>query len=320
MKKFFALLIAVMMILSLAACSKAGENSAGENASGSAEPAATEAPAPQTIAEDTSAVNMIFAPPEGYETVNRHYEYAADGSVIDKSFTYTFDDDAEVIIGYTKGKEVTDEIPQSYLDDAEIIDYAGKSFSVITTGTTIMSVAQDGDVVYGIGWSFAEEIDRDAFDKLMDGISFADNTEAGENGDDLFDIRYTLDSSLNVVSINNNMTETPDGEAVDKSLTWYYGEDEDNVDFRILIKVFRNSTVEDEISKDYRTEELELGGVTYTVLYEDTDSDKPFAYYTQHGEDVYQIRNMGVNSGWSVNRSDESYAALENLMSTVSFE
>lgn len=315
MKKLLALVIAALMIVSLAAC-----GSSGSGQGNSAEPdAPTEAPAPQTIAEDTCAVDMSFTPPEGYATVNRHYEYAADGSVVDKSFTYTFDDDAEVIIGYTKGAEITDEIPQSYLDDAEIIDYAGKSFSVITSGSTIMGVVQDGDVVYGIGWSFAEEIDREAFDQLMNGIRFTDNTEAGTNGDDLFDISYTLDSSLNVVSVNNNLTETPDGETVDKSLTWYYGTDKDNVDFRIMIKVFKNSTVEEEISSYGTTGELELGGVTYTVLYESDDSEKPFAYYTQQGSDVYQIRNMGVSSGWSTDRSDESYAALENLMSTVSF-
>lgn len=319
MKKIFAFLLAALMIFTLAACADSSQNQGGSDTADNTVPAATEAPAPQKIADDTTAVTLSFIPPEGYDTVTRHYEYVADGSVIDKTFTYTFADKSEVIIGHTKGKEVTDEIPQSYLDDAEIIDYSGKSFYVITKGSTVMGVCQDDDVVYGIGWSFADEVDRDAFDALMNSISFTDNAEVGENGDDLYDIRYTLDSSLNVVSINNNLTETPDGDTVDKSITWYYGEDADALDFRLMIKVFKNSAVEEEISDDYRTGELELGGVTYTVLYEEDDSEKPFAYYTQHGADVYQIRNMGVSGFWSTDRSDESYEALEKLMNTVSF-
>ena len=321
MKKIVSLLLAGLMLFALASCFGSGDKSGAQDSpSDSTETVATEAPAPQKISEDTTAVNMSFTPPEGYDTVNRHFEYAADGSVVDKSFSYTFADKSEVIIGYAKGKQITDEIPQRYLDDAEIIEYSGKSFYIVTQGSTIMGVCQDDVVVYGIGWSFTDEIDRDAFDQLMHGISFIDDIEVGENGDDLYDIRYTLDSSLNVVSVTNSLTETPDGEAVDKSITWYFGEDKDNLDFRLMIKVFRNSTVEKELPEDYRTGEIELGGITYTAIYDSDTAEKPFAYYTQYGSDVYQIRNMGVSGIWSVTRSDESYEALEKLMSTVSFE
>ena len=290
MKKLLAFLLAGLMVFTLAACSGSSDDSDAKDSSGSAEPAATEAPGPKTIAEDTTAISLSFTPPESYDTVKRHLEYAADGSVIDKSFTYTFADKSEIIIGYTKGKKVTDEIPQSYLDKAEVIEYAGKSFSVITQGSTIMSVCQDNDVVYGIGWSFADEVDRGKFDSLMNGISITDNTETVGNGDD------------------------------DKSITWYCGKDKDNIDYRLLIKVFKNSTVEEKLPSYDTTGELERGGVTYTAVYENESKEKPYAYYTRHGEDVYEIRNMGVSSGWSTTRSDESYEALEKLMSTVSFE
>lgn len=319
MKRILCLLLTGIMVFALAACS-ASTGEAQGSSSGSTEAIATEVSAPQKIAEDTTAVSMSFTPPEGYATVNRHFEYAPDGSVVDKSFTYQFEDKSECIIGYTKGKEITDEIPQSYLDNAEVIEYSGKSFSVVTQGSNIMAVCQDGDIVYGVGWSFSDEADRDKFDSLMNKISFTDNTETVENGDDLYAIRYTLDSSLNVVSINNNLTETPDGEAVDKSISWYYGTDKDNIDFRLLIKVFKNSTVEKEVSTDYKTEEIELGGITYTAIYNSDTDEKPFAYYTQQGSDVYQIRNMGKSGGWSTTRSDESYEALEKLMNTVRFE
>ena len=313
MKKILCLLLAGVMVFAISSCSGSGENSGGS------EPAATEALKPQKIAEDTTAVNMSFTPPEGYDTVSRHLEYAADGSVIDKSFSYKFSDKSEVMIGYSKGKKITDEIPQRYLDKAENVKYGGKSFLIVTQNKTLMGVCQDGDVIYGIGWSFADAVDRNKFNKIMEGIGFTDNTAATENDDDLYAIRYTLDSSLNVVSVSNKLTETSNGEAVDKSLTWRYGKDKDNIDFRLMIQVFKNTTVEKELPKDYKTGEVEMGGIKYTAVYDTGTAEKPFAYYTQHGSDVYQIRNMGKSGGWSVTRSDESYKALENLMKTVSF-
>ena len=277
MKKILCLLLAGVMIFAISSCSGSGENSGGS------EPAATEALKPQKIAEDTTAVNMSFTPPEGYDTVSRHLEYAADGSVIDKSFSYKFSDKSEVMIGYSKGKKITGEIPQRYLDKAENVKYGGKSFLIVTQDKTLMGVCQDGDVIYGIGWSFADAVDRNKFNKIMEGI------------------------------------ETSNGEAVDKSLTWRYGKDKDNIDFRLMIQVFKNTTVEKELPKDYKTGEVEMGGIKYTAVYDTGTAEKPFAYYTQHGSDVYQIRNMGKSGGWSVTRSDESYKALENLMKTVSF-
>lgn len=320
MKKLITLILAALFILSLAACSGSSDNSGGSDAADKEDVAATEAPAAKTLADETTALSLSFTPPEGYDTVNRHIEKKADGTVVDKSFTYTFADKSEVNIGCTKGKEITEEIPQSYLDKAESAEYAGKTFSVITEGKTIMALCQDGDIIYGIGYSFADEADNDAFDKLMKGISITDNNEAVETDDELYDINYTLDKSLNQVAVSYNQTEKPDGTEVEKSLIWFYGKDYDNVDFRLMIKVYKNSTVEKELPEDYRSEQVDIGGVTYTAIYDTDTGENPFAYYTQHGDDVYQIRNMGVSSTWSTKRSDESYEALKNLINTVSFK
>ncbi len=318
MKKVITMLLTLILALSIVACSGSGKGSGGSDSAENEENAATEAP--KTLAQETTAVSLSFTPPEGYDTVNRHIEKKADGTIIDKSFMYTFADKSEIDIGYTTGKKITDEIPQSYLDKAESVEYAGKPFSVITEGKTIMAVCQDGDAVYGIGYSFADKLDKDAFEKLMKGISILDNDEAIETDDDLFAINYTLDKSLNQVSVSNSQTEKPDGTLVDKSLVWFFGKDKDNIDFRLMIKVYKNSTVEKELPTDYRSEQVEIGGVTYTAIYDTDTSESPFAYYTQQGDDVYQIRNMGVSGSWSTTRSDESYKALKDLMNTVSFK
>lgn len=320
MKKAITLILALLLMLSVVACSGSDNGSGGSGSADKEEVAATEGSAAKTLADETTAVSLSFTPPKGYDTVNCHIEKKADGTIVDKSFTYTFADESEVDIGYTKGKQITDEIPQSYLDKAESAEYAGKPFSIITEGKTIMSLCQDGDVIYGVGYTFADEIDKDAFEKLMKGISITEKDEVVEIDEDLFDINYTLDKSLNQVAVSSSRTEKPDGTLVDKSLIWFYGKDYDNVDFRLMIKVYKNTTVEKELPKDYRTEKVEIGGVTYTAIYDTDTSESPFAYYTQQGDDVYQIRNMGVSSSWSTKRSDESYAALKNLMNTVSFK
>lgn len=320
MKKTIAVLLAVLLLVTLAACSGTGSKPGNGPGDTTAQAPTEQTPAePQKIADDTTALGLVFTPPEGYADVNRHFEYAADGSLVDKSLSYRFADKSEVMIGATKGKQITDEIPQSYLDKAEVVEYGGKSFYVVTQGNNVMAVCQDNDVAYGLGWSFADALDRGKFDALMDGISFTDNTDTVENGDDLFDITYTPDSSLNAVTVMNNLTETPDGETVDKAITRYYGADKDNIDFRLLVKVTKNTTVEEVIPKFDTAKELERDGVTYTAVYNTNDGERPYAYFTQRGNDVYEIRNMGTGSSWSVTRSDASYEALEKLMSTVSF-
>ena len=156
MKKAITLILALLLMLTVVACSGSDNGSGGSGSADKEEAAATEGSAAKTLADETTAVSLSFTPPEGYDTVNCHIEKKADGTIVDKSLTYTFADESEVDIGYTKGKQITDAIPQSYLDKAESAEYAGKPFSIITEGKTIMAVCQDGDVIYGVGYSFAE--------------------------------------------------------------------------------------------------------------------------------------------------------------------
>ena len=318
MKKLLALLIAAALIFSLAACSASGTDSKGDNASDNSAAEPTEAPV-ITAADDTDVLAMHFNAPEGYDTVERYIEKFSDGSISQKTLTYEFADDSEIMVGYTYGHSITEAVSQEKLDEAEIAEYAGKSFYIIEQYTTVMAVNQEENYMYGIGYTFSGEIDREKFDAFMDGVSFTDSTATEENDDDMYEIHYALDSTWKISTTNSNQMETPDGEIVKKSIGWHVGEDEDNLDFRFVVRVFKNAKVEDQLSEDKEYEEQEINGVTYTVL-KTSDDHKPYEYYTQRGDDVYMIRNNGVSGGWGVDRTEESEAAFETLLNSISFD
>ena len=139
-----------------------------------------------------------------------------------------------------------------------------------------------------------------------------------KNDTDLYDISYKLDEALKVYSYSTNLTETPDGETVEKSVTWKFGEDSDNIDFRFQIAVCKNSTVKEQLKEDKEYEEKTIGTIAYTVRVPD-EGKKAFEYITQHGKDVYIIRNNG-KSGWFTTRSEESEEAFEKFLNTISFK
>ena len=102
-------------------------------------------------------------------------------------------------------------------------------------------------------------------------------------------------------------------------LVFTIGKDGDNLDFRFYVCLLKNTTLENELDSEKEYEEKTVGDITYKVLKPD-EGKAAFAYYTQHGDDVYEIRNRGVSNGWfGVSRSEESEAAFEKFLNSVHF-
>lgn len=315
MKKLTAVFLAAVIALSLTACANSGQGSEVQSGGNTETAAPTEAPA----ADETDAYGMRFTAPEGYETVERSLEVFADGAVSQKSFTYKFADKSEIIVGYTYGHSITEAVSQSKLDEADTVEYGGVSYTVIDEGRTRMAVNENGNDMYAVGYTFAEEIDSAQFDAFMNGVSLTGDAAPSQIDDDLFAIRYTLDSSWKLSTTNNTVVETPDGEPVKKTIGWHFGENEDNLDYRFVVRVFKNTTVAEQLSSDYEYEEQELGGITYSVI-KPTNDSKPYEYFTQHGDDVYELRNNGTPDGWGVTRTEASETAFDALVNSVHFE
>ncbi len=310
MKKILALLLCVLLTLSLSAC--------GGGKKSEKKVKVTEAPKPVTAATDTDAMKLHFTPPAGYDTVERMIGKNGTGDTTEKSFTYTFADESSAMLGYTVGKQLTDSVPQETLDKAKTATYAGKEFKVIEQNKTLAAFYQEGTTIYAVGYSFKDKVDNAKFESLMAGISFTNATTTEENTDDLFGIRYDAKVAGNICGTSITLTEKPDGTLVNKSMSWHYGKNDDEPDYRFLIRVYKNSTVEEQLSKDKTYEDKVINGITYKVRKAD-EGKKPFEYFTQHGNDVYKIYNNGKSSSWFVDRSEQSEAAFAKFLNTISF-
>ena len=309
MKKILAAYMSALAILSLTACSSAGQSSADSQQSAQAQPTTA-----AVVSQDKGVNQMSFTAPEAYKTVERYIEKYSDGKLAEKDITYNFEDESSICYACMFGITLADEIP---LEKTTAAEYNGVSYQMYETGKNECAFLQKDADAYAVRYKFADSIDKEKFDKVMANVKFTENADLTENNIEFDGIQYILDSTLNVYCTTSTLKETPDGTAVEKRLSWKFGKDKDNEDFAFLIAEYKNTTVEQQLKKDKKYEQKQVGNITYTVR---ADSDgKPYEYYTQHGSDVYLIRNNG-KSGFVTTRSDKSVEAFEKLLSTISFK
>lgn len=311
MKRVYALLLSVLLIVMLAACAPAGSDAQGADTQPQEE--ATEAPV-LTVKDDASVFALQFTPPASYEKVRRFIEEDASGKIVEKNLVYTFADESELSYAYMINVTIGDYLD---LDTMESKEVDGGTFYYRDDSGDAQAFLQMGEDVYGI--QYAKCPDMETFEALLDSITFSDSADTLGHDRDLFDINYTIDDSLPLWGYTSNITETPAGELIQKEVTWLFGKEMDDLDFRFMIRVYKNKTIEELKKEDKLYEEATVNDIAYTVLASE-DDDPPYEYYTQHGDDVYEIRNSGSNTGWYTVRSDESYTAFDAFLNTISFK
>ncbi|MBQ7688400.1 MAG: hypothetical protein IJT27_04190 [Clostridia bacterium] len=299
MKKIIAVMMALALAVSFAACAKQGDGGK----------------APKTLAGDTSVMAMCFAAPEGYETVGRVIDKTADGVITEKNIVYNFADGAKLTFAYGANLTLSELFD---LTDKETAEYGGRTFYLTSTGKTMRAFAQEGEDLYCINFDLPDEDSRARYDAVAETVSFVEEKETQENGDDLYAINWSFDEAWNCVSASSYLEETPDGAVKEKSMTWRFGADADNVDFRFEIIVYKDAALADQLDDEKQYVEEEINGVTYSVLAVSED-EKPYDYYVQQGDDVYRIKNLGVSNGLFSSRSEESDAAFAQFMNGISF-
>ncbi len=313
MKKTLIVLLALFMVLALAACS--GDKS---DALGEAEP--TDAPELH-IKDDTSLPGMRFTPQEGFNSVQRTLDKNADGSLVEKNLKYFYDHDVTMNFAYAEAKDqkLADLLK---LDELESVDCGGVTFYIQESGDTLMAFAQDGDRIYGIEYVREQgSKDREALDNALKNLVFEDDETVTDHADPevLGEITYQMDSSLTLASSYSDLTESADGDLQKKSYTWRFGKDNDNIDFRFLIRYDKDTKLEDALSKEVTYKDGKIGDLSCKIRNE-KNSGKPIEYYIQNGKDVYEIKNLGSSNGWYSSHSDESHAAFEALIKTIAFK
>ena len=319
MKKILALLLALTMMFALAACSGSdtakddnGSNSGG-NSSKSEEP--TEAPEPQ-FTDDRALPGMTFEVPNGFTSVERLIDKKADGTLKEKNVKFYYDEDTTLSFAYSEAGD--DNLADMLdLEKLESMDCDGKTFYYYPNGNNVTALAQVDKTLYGVEYARKEgSEDQKMLDDALKNIKFESVEAITENDEGLEAISYELDSKLKVARTVSVQQEDTDANLMKKAMTWYFGDDADDPDFRFLIRVVKNSKVADELNEETEYVDEKLGDVDCKVRKED---DHSIEYFAQIGDDVYEIKNLGTYNGWMTSRSDESYTAFEAFVKTISF-
>lgn len=272
----------------------------------------------QIIADDKSVMNMTFTPPATYESVLRTSEKTSDGKVISKELDYTLADESEFDYAYLYIENV-DLAERLKSDETETKEIEGRTFYIRQSGDNYEAYAQTDAHIYGFAYTPPAEGTRDPFDQAIDAIHFSDKMDTVTDDITFEGVSYTLDEELPLYSTDTSLLQKQDGTELKKSLQWNFGKDGDNLDFRFVFYLFKNTTIENEIDSEKEYEEKTVGDITYTVLKPD-EGKAPYDYFVQHGDDVIEIKNRGVSNGWfGVSRSEESEAAFEKFLNSVHF-
>lgn len=310
MKKLLALLLAVAVLFALAAC---GESKGGIEVT-TEEP--TEDPSlAYRIENDRSVEFMTFVPPEGYTSIERILDMHADGTLSEKTLNFYWDDGSEVSYASTSNYRLEDYLDVSTLESKEI---NGQTAYFYNEGSDHMVMFQIGDVLCALDCVPAEgSEDYSRLDEALENLQFGECEFACEADEDLGPIRCDLSVLGEPVSTSSSERVDLEGNTLRKSFTWRYGQDADNLDYRMLIRVVYGGKVEDELNEYTTYEDGTLLDLPCKIRMEDGHQ---IEYFVQRGDDVYILKNLGVSGGWFVDRSEESYSAFDALIATVSFE
>lgn len=318
MKKIIAWILAVLTAFALTACS--GGSDSGENPfggtilNGSGADATEEPVKPRTVADDDSVLSMCFTPLTEFESVNRLVGVDAAGNVTTKEIEYTLKDNANISFNVIAGHQLTEIMDPAA---AETMEGGGVTFYLKSAGIYLYAFTQRGDLVYAV-------IDKDPsgehprMEEAMKTLRFTDttDTELNEDTGDLYDIRYSFDSTWKVAATTSALEEDKDAQVICKACEWSIGLEEGQIDFDFSIYVYRGQSLTDALSADQEYTEQTVNGINYLVV-----SDlQSYSCYTQHGSDVYCIRNNGVSNGMWNNRSEASNEAFDKLLNSISFQ
>ena len=300
MKKIIKLVLFVMLAMMLAAFAGGSGNGGGSAA--------------KTIADDDVMALHMNKPAE-FVSVERYCEATTDGKIVEKDLVYNLSDEESITIGFMPAQKLSD---MTNVDNLEQYEINGFTVYRFNNGNDVMGFIQNGEDLYVVDMTMKEVDDGTKLKELLGGVSFTSNTTTVMDEPAFDELNYQLDDDHSVYKTTSRVTEDPNGNLMEKNVGWHYGE-EGNEDFTFMIRVDKNKTFADILIADNTYEDVEINGLAYKV-YVSSANEKPYSYYIEHDNDVYNIRNSGDTSGWFSSRSEESYTCFDKFINSISFK
>ena len=127
-KAVISAVLALILILSLAACGGGGSNG-------------------KSIAKDDHVMALKFTAPESYESVERYSEKKVSGELIEKDITFATEDGSKLVFACMPGRKLSELADTS---SWEVINKGGQDYYMYSSGGSLMAFAQVGDDMYAI--------------------------------------------------------------------------------------------------------------------------------------------------------------------------
>ncbi len=304
------------------------EVSSGDTETPTTEDQSTEAPTTEVtqvetdpdIWNDHSVFNMTFpAPPEDYKYSSMRVIIDKDGIQHDKQVEYrTGSGNAlsyYVIYGYKLADLGID------LAGLEKVDQAGHTFYIYQEHDDYYALTEDGDLIYVILYEPLIKGDDAPFRDALSQVAFTEGAENPKYSTTLYDLTYSIPDGLPFCGYAISISADKETNKVtEKSLTLIFGKDTTSYDYSIIMNAYFDSTIDFQAGDLSEYEIKAIGDNTFNAkLPDDDETYNSSTYFTQHGNDVYRIRDNGKQSSWLYERSDESAAAFDKFIETVGF-
>ena len=294
MKKVCVLLFVCLLVMSLFGCAKRENNS-------------------NKVVDDLDVAAMHFEQPRGFTQVERVCNMNADGSLIEKDINFYYGDDRSISYFVMKDNQLNDLVSSI---KASILKKEGKTFYIYTSGPALVALTQVENDTYGINYNMGT-FDQELLEKIINAITFTKKEETKSDNINFGDMTCTYVFE-NVYSYATRRMEDIQGNLLECSNIWRFGENDENQEYRFQVSIIKNTSLENELDSQREYEDKEINGITYKVQLNSND-ESPYLYITQHGNDVYKIANLGRYNGWSADRSNESAIAFEEFLNSISF-
>ena len=274
--------------------------------------------ADKNIWEDTSLYDMSFTIPQDYSKVTLKLVLDKDGKQLDKQLEYTAEDETKLSFSVIFNQSLSD----LGIDTSDLtsVEHEGHTFYIYDEGSNYVAFAEEDSTLYVILYDplLASDSSVDKLKEYLNTVTFSEDNPDIEYNYELPDILYDASAKKPPCGYGLQLKEDKQGEVLEKQVSLLYGNDPENYDSSLIIRMIKGTTIEKQVSDltEYEIKTVGDNDFNAKILKDEYTMN---AYYTQYGDDVYLIKDGGESSGWGAEPTEESVAIFNEVIKTFKF-